>query len=104
MQLFQVLEEARERCRYDGEFKIDLTFGNGFNLVIRGNVDAEYHKYEASNWHEDGYNDYEEEVSRTARIDETEVCPPKGDDDEYLLDYDDEAKILEFIQDTDNFN
>lgn len=102
MQLFQVLDVAHDKCNEDGDFNIEVEFKNsGIIVWIAGNLHIIYGSYHASDWHNEGYNDYDWESERYATITDAKVYM---EEDEYELDDNDLEIIDQYINCSDNFN
>lgn len=74
-QMEQVLNEVRNsRPEEEGTFyfEIDTT---GFYISVEGDLHITYNEYHASNWQEEGYNDYCEEAGRSILGLEITIAP-----------------------------
>lgn len=101
-QLAQVLDWAQVECREEGQFDIDMVFeDSGINIWIAGNTHITAQSSDAYDWYNDGYNDDEYELERTATITDAKVF---YGGEEYELDAKDYDVINNYINDTTNFN
>lgn len=74
-QMEQVLKEVRnKRPEEDGTFNLEIET-NCFYICVEGDLHIVYDEYHASNWYEEGYNDYSEEVGRSLMACEITLCP-----------------------------
>lgn len=74
-QMEQVLEEVRnKRPEEEGKFNFDIE-SSGFYICVEGDLNIIYDEYHASNWYEEGYNDYSEPIGRNVLSLEITIDP-----------------------------